>query len=102
MRSIRSSWSQFLQHSLTKATRMIDGSEPILLEEIRQIRKLLELLAEPAIAQRDARLREELRTIVGTSSKRQQSVLLMDGTRTQTQIVKETSMTKGNLSTMVS
>ena len=43
------------------------------------MRKLLELLAEPAIAQRDAKLRDELRRIVGSSSKKQQSVLLMDG-----------------------
>jgi DNA-binding MarR family transcriptional regulator len=65
------------------------------------MRKLLELLAEPAIAQRDAKLRDELRNIAGSSSKKQQSVLLMDGSRTQKQIVAETSVNQGDLSTMV-
>lgn len=72
-----------------------------LLEEVRQMRKLLELLAEPAIAQRDAKLRNELRKIVGASSKKQQSVLLMDGSRTQSQIIAQTSVNKGDLSKMV-
>jgi hypothetical protein len=72
-----------------------------LLEEVRQMRKLLELLAEPAIAQRDAKLREELRKIVGSSSKKQQSVFLMTGSFTQRQIVAQTSVNQGDLSTMV-
>jgi hypothetical protein len=59
----------------------------LLLEEVRQMRKLLELLAEPAIAQRDAKLRDELRTIVGSSTPKQESVLLMDGSRTQAQLI---------------
>ena len=65
------------------------------------MRKLLEVLAEPAIAQRDAKLRDELRTIVGSSSKKQESVLLMDGSRTQAQIIAQTSINQGDLSTMV-
>ena len=60
-------------------TQMNDEHAQILLEEVRQMRKLLELLAEPSIAQRDAKLRDELRKIVGSSLKKQQSVLLMDG-----------------------
>lgn len=72
-----------------------------LLEEVRQIRYLLELLAEPAIAQRDAKLRADLRKIVGSSVKKQQSVLLMNGSRTQKQIAGETSVHKGELSTMI-
>ena len=47
---------------------MNDQDAQVLLEEVRQIRKLLELLAEPAIAQRDAKLREELKKIVGSRS----------------------------------
>ena len=73
----------------------------ILLEEVHKIRSLLELLAEPAIAQRDAKLRRELRSIVGSSAKKQQSVLLMDGSRTQKEIIAHTSVHKGDLSTMV-
>jgi hypothetical protein len=80
---------------------MTDDHDRVLLEEVRQIRKLLELLAEPAIAQRDAKLRGKLRAIVGSSSKKQQSVLLMDGSRTQAQIIAQTSVNQGDLSTMV-
>jgi len=76
-------------------------SDDLLLDEVRQIRKLLELLAEPAIAQRDNKLRGELRRIVGSSSKKQQAVFLMNGSRTQAQIITETSVGQGNLSTMV-
>ena len=80
---------------------MNDDSARLLLEEVRQMRKLLELLAEPAIAQRDSKLRDDLRKIVGSSLKKQQAVLLMDGSRTQTEIVEQTSVHKGDLSTMV-
>ncbi len=72
-----------------------------LLVEVRQMRKLLELLAEPAIAQRDAKLREALLKIVGNSAAKQQSIFLMDGSHTQAEIVAETSVNQGNLSTMV-
>jgi hypothetical protein len=73
----------------------------LLLQEATQIRKLLELLAEPAIAQRDARFRDELRRIVGSSVPKQKAVLLMDGSRTQTQLAQESGAHKGHLSTMV-
>jgi hypothetical protein len=73
----------------------------LLLDEVRQMRKLLELLAEPAIAQRDAKLREKLREIVGSSPKKRQAVFLMDGSRTQKQIVEQTVIHKGELSTTV-
>jgi hypothetical protein len=81
--------------------QMNDEHVQPLLQEVRQIRKLLELLAEPAIAQRDAKLRNELRNIVGSSAKKQQSVFLMDGSRTQTQVIAQTSVNAGDLSTMV-
>lgn len=80
---------------------MNDENARILLEEVRQMRKLLELMAEPAIAQRDAKLRDELRKIVGSSSKKQHSVFLMDGSRTQAQIIAQASVHQGDLSTMV-
>lgn len=80
---------------------MNDEHSNLLLEEVRQMRKLLELLAEPAIAQRDAKLRDELRKIVGTSQKKQESVYLMDGSRTQKQIQDQTYVHQGDLSTMV-
>lgn len=77
-------------------------SDNDLLKELRHIRELLELLAEPAIAKRDANHRSELKRIAGSSTKKQKSVLLMDGTRTQKAISVETAIHKGDLSTMVS
>jgi hypothetical protein len=73
-----------------------------LLKAVLEIQKLLELLAEPAIAQRDAKLRTELRQLVGTSVPKQKSVFLMNGERTQVQIRGETSVNQGHLSTLVS
>jgi hypothetical protein len=72
-----------------------------LLQQVGEIRKLLELIAEPAIAARDVKLRDELRKIVGASAKKQQAVLLMDGTRTQKDLFDETTLHRGDLSTMV-
>lgn len=72
-----------------------------ILETLRKIYELLELLAEDKIAQRDAKQRAVLREIVGTSSTKQKSVLLMDGNRTQTEIHKVTQVNKGHLSTMI-
>ncbi|MCY3018367.1 MAG: hypothetical protein NTW87_04955 [Planctomycetota bacterium] len=80
---------------------MTDEHVQLLLEEVRQLRKLVELLAEPAIAQRDAKLRGELRNIVGSSIKKQRSVFLMDGSRTQKQILAQTGVNQGDLSDMV-
>lgn len=72
-----------------------------LLETVRKIHSLLELLAEDKIAQRDAKQRDALREIVGSSVTKQKSVYLMDGTRTQTEIHQATLVNKGHLSTMV-
>lgn len=72
-----------------------------LLQTVRKIHDLLELLAEDKIAQRDAKQRAELREIVGSGVIKQNSVLLMDGTRSQSEIVRETSGNQGNLSTLV-
>ena len=73
-----------------------------ILETLRKICGLLELLAEDKIAQRDAKQRGTLREIVGTSSAKQKSVFLMDGNRTQAEIIRATSVNQGHLSTMVS
>jgi AAA+ superfamily predicted ATPase len=72
-----------------------------LTELVRKIHGLLELLAEEKIAQRDAKQRATLREIVGTSSTKQKSVFLMDGTQTQKQIRAKTGVNQGHLSTMV-
>ncbi len=78
-----------------------DSSTQALIEEIREIRKLVELLAEPAIAQRDAKFRTTLKEIVGSSVKQQQAVFLMDGSRSQADIVGQTTVHQGQLSTLV-
>jgi hypothetical protein len=73
-----------------------------LLDTVRKIHSLLELLAEEKIAQRDAKQRAALREIVGASLAKQRSVFLMDGSRTQAEIHRATSVNQGHLSTMVS
>lgn len=78
------------------------GDDPTeLLQTVRKIYGLLELLAEDKIAQRDAKQRATLREIVGMSATKQKSIFLMDGTRTQTEIHGTTSVNRGHLSTMV-
>ncbi|MBK9239270.1 MAG: hypothetical protein IPL75_03190 [Acidobacteria bacterium] len=76
-------------------------SDVELLKEVRQMRKLLELIAEPAIAQRDAKLREDLRSAVGNGARKQKSIFLMDGTRTQTQIANQVPVDQGDLSKLL-
>ncbi len=72
-----------------------------LLDIVRKIHGLLELLAEDKIAQRDAKQRAALREIVGSSVPKQRSIFLMDGTRTQAEIQRLTTVNQGHLSTMV-
>jgi hypothetical protein len=72
-----------------------------LLKAILEIRDLVRLLAEPAIAARDQKLRSELKRIVGSSPAKQKSVFLMDGNRTQSDIHGETNVNQGHLSTLV-
>ena len=73
-----------------------------LIQLVQKIHGLLELLAEDKIAERDAKQRASLRKIVGTSAKKQQSVLLMSGTLTQKEIRTKTGVNQGHLSTMIS
>jgi hypothetical protein len=72
-----------------------------LTELVRKIHGLLELLAEDKIAARDAKQRAVIRKIVGTSAKKQQSVLLMSGALTQKEIWTKTGVHRGNLSTLI-
>ena len=70
-------------------------------ELLREIRDLLLVMAEPALAKRDERLREVLVEIVGKSKARAKAVLLMDGSRPQTTIKKESGIDQGDLSRSV-
>ena len=71
------------------------------IELLTEIRDLLQVMAEPALAQRDAKLRASLRAIVGVGSKKAKAVQLMDGSRSQSAIVREGIMDSGNLSRLV-
>lgn len=72
-----------------------------LLGAVCEIRDLLRLMAEPAVAERDKKLRTELRRIVGSSAPRAKAVFLMDGSRSQSAIVKDCGVNAGHLSTLV-
>ena len=70
-------------------------------ELLREIRDLLLLLAEPALAERDKKLRALLLQVVGKSAQKGDAVILMDGTRSQAAIGKSSGMNSGNLSRFV-
>lgn len=70
-------------------------------ELLREIRDLLLVIAEPALAKRDERLREALVEIVGKGKLKAKAVLLMDGTRSQVAIKTESGIDQGTLSKFV-
>ncbi len=70
-------------------------------ELLREIRDFLRLMAEPALARRDERLRLSLRQIIGKSKQKAEAVILMDGSRSQATIRKECQIDDGNLSRLV-
>ncbi len=70
-------------------------------ELLREMRDLLRVIAEPALAKRDERLRASLLEIVGKSKPKANAVTLMDGARTQTAIRKETGIDHAQLSRLV-
>jgi DNA-binding transcriptional ArsR family regulator len=70
-------------------------------EILREIRDLLRLMAEPALAKRDERLRTSLQQVIGKSKQKAEAVVLMDGTRSQTAIRADCGIDDGNLSRLV-
>lgn len=70
-------------------------------EILREIRDLLRLMAEPALAKRDERLRTSLHQVIGKSKQKAEAVVLMDGTRSQADIRKDCRIDDGNLSRLV-
>jgi hypothetical protein len=70
-------------------------------EILLEIRDLLRLIAEPALAKRDARLRTSLQQVIGKSKQKAEAVALMDGTRSQAAIRKDCGIDDGNLSRLV-
>lgn len=70
-------------------------------ELLTEIRDLLQVMAEPALAKRDAKLRSALRSAVGNSKQKAKAVMLMDGSRAQSAVAKEAGIDQGNLSRFV-
>jgi hypothetical protein len=70
-------------------------------EILREIRDLLRLIAGPALAKRDERLRTSLQELVGKSKQKAEAVVLMDGKRSQADIRKAAGIDQGNLSRLV-
>lgn len=71
------------------------------IELLTEIRDLLQVMAEPALAKRDAKLRSALRTVIGGSGRKAKAVQLMNGSRSQSEIVREAGIDSGNLSRLV-
>jgi hypothetical protein len=65
---------------------------------LREIRDLLLLIAEPALAKRDEEHRVALREVVGRGKLQAKAVLLMDGTRKRAAIRQASGIDDGNLS----
>lgn len=70
-------------------------------ELLTEIRDLLQVIAEPMLAQRDKRFRTGIRKAAGKSEKGRKAIVLMDGTRTQASIAKEVGIDHGNLNRLV-
>ena len=70
-------------------------------ELLREMRDLLRVMAEPALAERDKKLRASLLEVVGKSKRKAEVVLLMNGSRSQAELHKESGMDSGNLSRLV-
>lgn len=70
-------------------------------EILGEIRDLLILIAEPALAKRDERRRAALQQVVGKSKQKADAVALMDGSRSQVGIRKDCGIDDGNLSRLV-
>jgi len=81
---------------------MMSDPSAQMLHVLTEMRDLLRLIAEPAIAQRDKKLRAALRSIAGSATgKKASAILLMDGTRTQAGINSECGINQGDLSVLV-
>ena len=71
------------------------------IELLREMRDLLRVIAEPALAERDKTRRVSLREVVGKSRRKANVVLLMDGSRSQADLHKESGMDQGDISRLV-
>jgi hypothetical protein len=65
---------------------------------LREMRDLLLVIAEPALAKRDEKRRTALIEIVGKSKPKAEAVLLMDGSKNQAAIIKGAAIEQSALS----
>jgi hypothetical protein len=70
-------------------------------ELLREIRDLLVLIAEPALAKRDEGLRTALLELAGRSKAKRGAILLMDGARSRADVCRESGIDQGDLSRLV-
>lgn len=70
-------------------------------ELLREMRDLLRVMAEPALAERDKKLRAALIEAVGKSKRKAEVVLLMNGSRTKAELHKESGMDQGDVTRLV-
>ena len=65
------------------------------------MRDLLRVIAEPALAERDKKLRAALLEVVGKNKSGAKAVFAMDGSKSQSDICREFGIDKGYLSRLV-
>jgi len=70
-------------------------------ELLTEIRDLLQVIAEPLLEKRHKKFRDGITAVVGKKQSARGAVLLMDGTRTQAAIAKESGMDAGQLNRLV-
>lgn len=70
-------------------------------ELLLEIRDLLQVMAEPLLEKRHKKFRDGIRKVVGKKQSARGAVLLMDGTRTQAAIAKESGMDASHLNRLV-
>ena len=79
---------------------MSDNSAEML-AALHEMRDLLRVIAEPGIAKRDEKIRNEVASLAGSSKKKQTAIMLMDGSRTRAQIHKQSGVDQGDVSRLV-
>jgi hypothetical protein len=70
-------------------------------ELLKEMRDLLRVIAEPALAERDKKRRASLLEVVGKSKRKAEVVILMDGSRSQKALNKDSGMDQGDISRLV-
>jgi len=70
-------------------------------ELLREMRDLLRVIAEPALAERDKKRRSLLLEAVGNSKRKAEVVMLMNGARTQKELHKDSGMDQGDVSRLI-